>query len=83
MRISAAFCLTLMLAACSSYTEPKRILPGPPAYAQEVRVPDPKAGEDVVVVALRERAGRRKANRIIGAMRGDWTAMKSIYAKGK
>lgn len=73
----------MALAACSSFNEPKRLLPGPPAYAQEVRAPDPRPDEQCYPVALRERVGRLKANTIIRAMKADWSTMKATYAKGR
>lgn len=45
-------------------------LPPAPAYAQPVHVPDPKAGESAIAVALRERQGRKRANAIIRNMVG-------------
>lgn len=58
-------------------------MPAAPAYAQEVRAPDPKPDEQCYPVALRERAGRLKANTIIRAMKGDWATMKKTYARGR
>lgn len=68
----------MALAGCaaSAPTRPalKRSLPPPPAFAKRVRVSTPKVGEDVELVAARERAGRAKANDTIACFT-DWYAM--------
>jgi hypothetical protein len=61
----------------------RRDLPAAPAYLQPVAVPDPKAGEAVVVVAARERAGRLKANHIIRNARAQWEKLRKAYRKGR
>ena len=68
-----ALFLSATLAGCvtSSRAPVQRHLPPLPAYANEVSVADPKAGEDPLAVAARERAGRKQANKIIGNL-SDW-----------
>lgn len=61
----------------------RRDIPGPPSYLSPVIVPEPKAGEDVLVIAGRERAGRLKANRIILGARSQWKAMQQTYRRTK
>jgi hypothetical protein len=76
-----------MLTACGSSSAIKppvaRELPKPPSYMQEVHVPEPKEGEDLLVVATRERRGRLKANKIIKRSRAAWGTMRATYKRGK
>lgn len=51
-------------AAMPDIATPRPVLPPPPAFAGcPVKVAAPRGGDDVRVVAARERAGRRAANR--------------------
>lgn len=76
-------CLAMTaLAGCAASNDAIKHIPGPPAYAVAVNVPDPKPDEQCLPVALRERAGRLKANRVIRAVRGDWKLMQTIYGQG-
>lgn len=73
-----------MLTACAGSSSSvrdivQRDIPGPPAYLQPVLVAEPKAGEKVVVVAARERAGRLKANSIIRNARDQWNKLVQAY----
>lgn len=76
---------TLSLAGCvtsgSSREVVTRSLPGPPSYLNPVAVPDPRAGESLITIAARERAGRLKANGIITSARGQWSALQKTYAR--
>ena len=74
----------LPLAACAgSGSELKdvvrRDLPAAPAYLQPVAVVEPKAGENALSVAARERAGRLKANAIIRNARRQWEGLRATY----
>ena len=42
---------------------------------------EPKAGEDMLAIAARERAGRLKANRIIGNAREQWEKLREAYRR--
>jgi len=70
-----------MLAGCVTSGRPvvERSLPPLPAYAQPVKVKDPKAGEDPLNVAARERAGRVKANRRIQDLGKWYEGVRSSY----
>ncbi len=79
--------LSLSLTCCSgsgakvNTAVPGIALPDPPAYLRPVGVADPKLGEDPLLVAARERQGRRQCNgRIIEGV-ADWKALQSFYAK--
>jgi hypothetical protein len=81
-----ALSIPLLLAACAGSGSTlrevvRRDLPAAPAYLQPVAAPDPKAGEDAVAVAARERAGRLKANRIIRNARVQWEKLRKAYRK--
>ena len=76
--------MTLLLAACAgSGSELKdvirRDLPAAPAYLRPVAVLEPKAGENAVSVAARERAGRLKANTVIRNARAQWEKLRAAY----
>jgi hypothetical protein len=78
--------LSLSLISCSgsgakvNTAVPGIALPDPPAYLRPVGVADPKLGEDPLLVAARERQGRRQCNgRIIEGV-ADWKAMQQFYA---
>lgn len=78
--------MTLSLASCASSGSGSAVrdivsrdLPPAPAYLQPVTVPDPKAGEDLVLIAGRERAGRLKANRIIVNTKTQWEKLRKDY----
>lgn len=80
--------MILLLAGCvGSGSDLKEIvrrdIPAPPGYMVPVAVPEPKAGEDAVTVALRERAGRLKANTIIRNARGQWEALRKAYREAR
>jgi hypothetical protein len=80
--------MTLLLAGCAGSGSGlkevvRRDLPAPPAYLAPVLVPDPKAGENVVTIAARERAGRLKANGIITNARKQWDKLRETYARSK
>lgn len=83
---SIAVALALALSACTTTSgRPvvQRQLPPFPAYAQPVKVKDPKAGEDPLAVAARERAGRVKANRVIEDLNEWYQGVVSSYAAGR
>lgn len=74
----------LMLAACaSSSVKVSRDLPAPPAYLREVHVAQPRLNEDLLAIAVRERRGREKANKIIGRARSAWETMRATYKAGR
>lgn len=72
-----------MLVSCSPSDRAVggRSIPGPPSFLTPVGVATPSLGEDAVVVAGRERAGRVEANRRITAGRDAWVNMQAQYAK--
>lgn len=76
--------LTMTLAGCAGSTpakvEVRRDLPQSPSWAIPVTVPAPKAGDDPLMVAGRERAGRGDANRRIVALRDWYEAVRADYA---
>jgi len=83
-RAALALLMTLLLAACAgSGSELKdvirRDLPAAPAYLRPVAVLEPKAGENAVSVAARERAGRLKANTVIRNARAQWEKLRAAY----
>ncbi|MGV6876654.1 hypothetical protein ACUSIJ_28810 [Pseudochelatococcus sp. B33] len=87
LTVPLAVSLTMMLAACAGSTQGKvevrRDLPQFPSWGIPVTVPQPKAGDDPLVIAARERAGRGEANRRITAL-GQWYgAVRAEYAGEK
>jgi hypothetical protein len=56
-----------------------RQLPAEPAFARPVAVPDPRAGESAILVAQRERHGRKRANAIIDRFRGWYGGVRRSY----
>jgi hypothetical protein len=80
----AALSIPWLLTACAGSGSGlrevvRRDLPAAPAYLAPVAVADPKAGENVVAVAARERAGRLKANTIIRNARSQWEQLRKTY----
>jgi hypothetical protein len=78
----------LLLAACAGSGSQlrevvRRDLPAAPAYLLPVAVAQPKTGENAVVVAARERAGRLKANSIIRNARAQWDKLRAAYRKSR
>lgn len=73
-----------LIAGCASSTavrpETTTAIPPAPAYLQPVEVARPRKGENALLVAVREKAGRVKANTIIGAARRDWECMRAGLA---
>lgn len=67
---SVVVCLTLIFAACNP-SHLRRDLPPPPDYWGAVQVQEPRAGEDLLIITARERAGRLEANNRLDASR-DW-----------
>lgn len=57
----------------------RRDLPAPPAYLHPVAVQEPRATDDAIAVAARERAGRLKANTIISNARDQWEKLRAAY----
>lgn len=74
-----------MLMACAGCsTSPPaelvtRTLPEAPAFAQPVLVAKPRLGEDTLLIAARERAGRAKANQTITCFVDWYRAVKDTY----
>jgi hypothetical protein len=77
----------LPLAGCAGSNNLREViardLPAPPAYLRPVSVAEPKAGEDMLAIAARERAGRLTANRIIRSARGQWEKLRETYRRTK
>lgn len=75
--------MTMLLGACASSSSVRDIvqreIPGPPGYLQPVLVAEPKKGENALTVAVRERAGRLKANTIIRNARDQWEKLRAAY----
>lgn len=61
----------------------ERQIPAAPSYLKAVSVPDPKAGESALVVAQRERQGRKRANTIIINMHGWYLDVRKSYSGKK
>lgn len=60
----------------------KRDLPPLPEWAQIVSIAKPKAGEDVLLIAARERAGRGEANRRLSALSRWYDCLRNHYQGG-
>jgi hypothetical protein len=77
--------MSAMLAGCVTSGNPglQRNLPASPSYAKPVTVADPRAGEDPVAVAARERAGRVQANKIITDYNHWYEALRTSYGASK
>lgn len=69
-----------MLSGCVASGSPDRSLPALPAYLRRVDVPDPKAGEELLAVAARERLGRVQANCIIENTSEWYERVRKAYA---
>jgi len=83
-----ALLTTLPLVACAGSASGikdviRRDLPAAPAYLAPVAVLEPKAGENALSVAARERAGRLKANTIIRNARAQWQKLRAAYRASK
>lgn len=86
LRLAAAGSMSLCVGGCLtsgtiSPPSPARTLPEAPAFARPVKVAPPKVGEDVLLVAARERAGRAKANDIIACFDRWYAAVKDAYGQ--
>lgn len=82
--MTLAVLMMATLSACArsnSAAVVARQLPPPPTWAAAVTVPDPKAGDDALAVAVRERGGRVQANRIIRQFEGWYQQLRTEYAK--
>ena len=84
----AALSIPLLLTACAGSGSGlrevvRRDLPAAPAYLVPVTVPEPKAGEDTLAIAARERAGRLKANTIIRNARSQWEKLRKTYQQSR
>jgi hypothetical protein len=80
--------MTPLLASCASSGSGvreivSRELPAAPAYMAPVAVVEPKAGESLLTIAARERAGRLKANTIIVKARAQWEQLRVDYREAK
>lgn len=62
--------LTLSACATSIEADTRRQLPAAPSWVEPVRTPTPKAGDNPIAVAARERAGKAQANKIIIKFKG-------------
>ncbi len=87
-RSGLALLTMLPLAACAGSGSGikdviTRDLPAAPAYLAPVAVLEPKAGENALTVAARERAGRLKANTIIRNARRQWEDLRAAYKAPK
>ena len=74
-----------MLTACATLNNPPTIrhLPQKPDFVKPVVITEPKQGEDVLIIAARERAARLKANRVIAQFSGWYDALRDDYAAGQ
>lgn len=78
-----------MLMACAGCStsppaEPlARTLPEVPAFAQPALVSQPRLGEDTLLIAARERAGRATANQTIACFVEWYRAVKDTYGATK
>lgn len=78
-----------MLMACAGCStsppaEPLvRVLPEIPGFAQPVLLPLPRLGDDTLLIAARERAGRAKANQTITCFVEWYRAVKDTYGATK
>lgn len=81
----SAVCLSVMLSGCVTSDNPplQRNLPAAPSYVRPVSVSDPKAGDDALVVAARERAGRIQANCVITSFKSWYEGVRTSYSGGK
>lgn len=85
---AAIVCSTIIAASplggCASSTavrpETTAAIPPPPTYLHPVEVARPKAGENALLIAKRERLGRERANAVIGAARRDWECLRAGLA---
>ena len=80
----AALSIPLLLTGCAGSGSGlkevvRRDLPAAPAYLVPVTAPEPTAGEDMLAIAARERAGRLKANTIIRNARSQWEQLRKTY----
>jgi type IV pilus biogenesis protein CpaD/CtpE len=84
LKISVTAALAASLAACATSGNPglARKLPLAPDYARPVLTADPKAGEDALIVAARERLGKAQANCIIQNFRNWYERVREAYARG-
>lgn len=85
LALAAALSLGTLLSACqtSGSAQLARALPPAPGYVRTVTTPDPKAGEDALVVAARERLGKAQANCIIRNFSDWYERVREVYAKGE
>lgn len=74
-----------ILSACwtsgSAQAVTPRTVPGAPGWLAPVQVRDPQLGEDPLLVAARERAGRIQANRIISWAAKEWNQVASEFSQ--
>jgi hypothetical protein len=86
LRMLGAGLLSLSLISCSASGSkvntavPTISLPDPPAYLRPVGVAQPQLGDDPLLVAARERAGRLQCNARINTAVADWKAMQAFYS---
>lgn len=75
--------MTIWLASCATSGKPQlaRSLPPRPDFAKPEAVPDPKAGEDAVTVAARERSGRVRANARLARFGAWYDDIRTQYGK--
>lgn len=80
-RLGAAALIALALAGCQTDGALVRHLPDWPAMCRGAAVKEPRPGEELLVIAARERSGRLKANRTIRAC-GEWySSVAEDYAR--
>ena len=87
LRMLLAGLLSLSLMSCSgarprvnTAVQPV-LIPDPPAYLRAVRVPDPKVGDDPLLIAGKYRQGLQSCNVRVTNGRADWQALQSFYAQ--
>jgi hypothetical protein len=84
LRLAIAALVLGTLSACNTSGDRQlaRSLPAAPSYARPVLTQDPKAGEDALIVAARERMGRAQANCVITNFRDWYDRVRADYAAG-
>lgn len=80
--MAAVALMTLMLSACagSGSAVLERSLPASPEWVAPVDTPEPRAGEDTLVIAARERAAKAAANHRLIEFAGWYEGVRADYS---
>lgn len=75
----------LMLSGCagSGSAVLTRSLPQSPDWVEPVTTPEPRAGEDALVIAARERAAKAAANNKISEFKNWYEGVRADYSRVK